>query len=437
MPIPTSLSRRLHWLNLPGALLVALLQRTPTLPGITAGARCLAASPAGQILRSAFTAAALGAYHSLAGVTKYVQNPATNPVNGTVGTPLAVAFTYTGTPSLPQYYKVTGQLPPGLNYIPAPVNGTVAAGAPVISGNPTQAGNYTAFIQGFGLAGNGQPTPINFAITGSYLTNLSIRSTAGAGAQTLIVGVTIGGADTTGTKSLLIRGVGPTLSVFGVTGALIDPRLDLYSGANVIASNDNWDANATPVATQTSVGAFALATGSRDAALIGSNLRADSYTVQVVGVGGATGVALAELYDLTPSASITATTPRFVNISARTQVGTGGDILITGFNIGGTGARRLLIRAVGPTLGVFGVTGTLVDPRLDVYSGQTVVAANDNWDVAATPSATQTGVGAFALTVGSRDAVLIVNLNPGSYTAQVSGVGGTTGVALVEIYELP
>jgi hypothetical protein len=445
VPFSVHFLSRLTWLNLPGALLFTLLQRTPALHVWSAGVEPVVASPAAHLVRSVFTVAALGTWHALAGATAYVQNPPGNPVPGTVGTPLAVAFTYTGTPSPPQYFAVTGQLPPGLSFVPAPTFGVVRSGTPLISGTPTQAGSYTVNIQGFGLAGNGQPVPIAFTITGSpapppvgaYLSNLSIRSTAGSGPQTLIVGVSIGGPGTTGTKNALIRGIGPTLGAFGVTGALTDPRLDVYSGPTVIAANDNWDAVATPVATQSAVGAFALPAGSRDAALIGSNLAAGSYTVQITGVGGATGVALAELYDLTPAASFTAATRRFVNISARTQVGTGGDILITGFNVSGTGQRHLLIRAVGPTLVAFGVTGTLADPRLEVYSGSTVVAVNDDWDAAATPTATQTGVGAFALAPGSRDAALLVSLAPGTYTAQVSGAGGTTGVALVEIYEVP
>ena len=96
---------------------------------------------------------------------------------------------------------------------------------------------------------------------------------------------------------------------------------------------------------------------------------------------------------------------------------------------------RVLVRAVGPTLGAFGVTGALNDPRLEILRGTTSVATNDNWLAADAP--TFSSVGAFGLTAGSRDAALVVSLAPGSYTAQVSGVGGTTGVALVEVYEVP
>ena len=270
------------------------------------------------------------------------------------------------------------------------------------------------------------------------LTNLSIRTNAGTGAQTLIVGFVVGGTNTAGTKPLLIRGVGPTLGVFGVPGFLVDPTLSVYSGTTVVSSNDNWNGDAQITATGTQVGAFALgAAVSRDAALYSPALNVGAYTVQVAGVGGTTGITLAEIYDATPVAVFLSSTPRLINVSARTQVGTGADILITGFTIGGTTAKTLLIRAVGPTLGVFGVTGTLADPKLDLYSGTTVINSNDNWGGGAAITAAAANVGAFALDGASRDAVLLVTLQPGSYTAQVSGVGNTTGVALVEIYDVP
>ena len=150
--------------------------------------------------------------------------------------------------------------------------------------------------------------------------------------------------------------------------------------------------------------------------------------------GGATGVALAEIYDASTGA-FSRTAPRLVNVSARTQVGTGDSILIAGFAIGGSTPVRLLIRAVGPTLGAFGVGGVLADPKLEVLSGSTKIAENDNW--LAEDAATFGAVGAFNLTSRSLDAALVTTLAPGTYTAQISGVRSTTGVALVEIYELP
>lgn len=322
----------------------------------------------------------------------------------------------------------------------APIVGATSASYTIATVAAANAGTYSVRVSNSAGAQTSNAATLTVTAaqpSSAYLSNLSIRSVAGAGDRTLIVGFSIGGANTTGSKNLLIRGVGPTLAALGVTGTLPDPKLELYSGQTMLVGNDNWDAAATPAATQASVGAFALGSGSRDAALIRNGVGAGSYTVQIVDAGGGSGVALAELYDLAPASAVTAATPRFVNISARTQVGTGGDILIAGFNVGGTGARRMLIRAVGPTLGAFGVGGTLADPKLEVYSGQTVVSANDNWDATATPVATQSSVGAFQLTANSRDAALIVALQPGAYTAQVSGVGGTMGVALIEVYELP
>jgi len=155
--------------------------------------------------------------------------------------------------------------------------------------------------------------------------------------------------------------------------------------------------------------------------------------MQVSGGGAASGIALAELYD-TDSAG----RARLANVSARAQVGTGDGILIAGFTLSGNIPRRVLIRGVGPGLAQFGVSGTLSNPILAIYRGPNVVADNDDWGGGEDLAAAFRAVGAFALTSSfSRDSALIVTLQPGSYTAQLSGVGGTTGVALVEIYEVP
>ena len=258
------------------------------------------------------------------------------------------------------------------------------------------------------------------------LGNLSIRTAAGTAEQTLIVGFALSG----GSKTVLVRGIGPTLADFGVQGSLPDPKLDLLrqGSSSALATNDNWSADTGDVFAR--VGAFALPNGSRDAALV-TTLDAGTYTAQLADAGGASGTALLELYDTGPSGSA-----RLVNVSARSQVGTGGAVLIAGFNVTGTGPRRLLIRAIGPTLTAFGVSGALADPRLDLFtSGGAAIASNNDWDPAV--AATSAAVGAFALPPGSWDSVLLVTLTPGSYTAQVSGVGDTAGLALVEIYEVP
>ena len=273
------------------------------------------------------------------------------------------------------------------------------------------------------------------------ISNMSIRSSAGTGAQTLIVGAVIGGESPLSTKPLLIRGIGPALTAFGVPGALADPSLTVFAGANVVASNDNWNGDAQVTAIGNAVGAFGLAPAtSRDAALYSPALAPRDYTIQITGAGGATGVTLAEIYDATPADSFLRTSPQLVNVSARTQVGTGADILIAGFTLAGDIPRRLLIRAVGPTLGAFGVTGTLADPQLALYSGTTQLQQNNDWGAAANAAEITTAttqLGTFQLGAGARDSAILTRLQPGSYTAQISGVGNTTGVALVEIYVLP
>jgi uncharacterized protein (DUF1800 family) len=144
---------------------------------------------------------------------------------------------------------------------------------------------------------------------------------------------------------------------------------------------------------------------------------------------------------LAAAAALSAQSPSVSNLSTRAQVGTGGNLLITGFNVGPGGNKQVLIRASGPALTAFGVGGVLNDPRLELFSGSTKIAENDNWGTAIAPAvpvtaANFTAVGAFTWTAGSRDAALLSTLAPGAYTAQVSGVGATTGVALIEVYEV-
>lgn len=321
------------------------------------------------------------------------------------------------------------------------IGGATSSTLTLASITTAQAGSYDVMVTdvvGSAISAAGRLT-VSAVVTQevSRIANLSIRTRGGTGAQTLIVGFVIGGPGTSGTKPLLVRGVGPTLSVFGVTGVLPDPKVELYSAAAVkLFENDNW--LATDAATFASVGAFALPANSRDAALYHGALSSTSYSAQLTGIGGATGVVLAELYDVTPGATFGAATPRLINVSARALSGTGADVLIAGFVVAGPGEKKVLIRAIGPTLTVFGVTGVLADPKLELFNSATAkIQENDNWGGAAALSAAFTSVGAFGLDGASRDAALLATLPPGSYTAQVSGVGGGTGVALVEVYDVP
>lgn len=304
------------------------------------------------------------------------------------------------------------------------------------------AAGYTCVVTNRAGTSSSHPAALSLAPSGgtnpARLANLSVRSLAGTGPQTLTVGFVLGGGATSGPKSLLIRGAGPTLAEFGVTATLADPALTVFSGENAIAANDDWAGDPRVAAASAAAGAFAFAsTASKDAALFRDGFVPGPYTAQITGTGATTGVALAEIYEPTAPAEFTSSTPRLINASARTFVGSGTDRLIAGFVVAGATPRTVLIRAIGPTLSGFGVSGALPDPRLELYSGATKLFENDNWAGLPTLAALFARVGAFALPTTSRDAVLVMTLPPGAYTAQVSGSGDSTGIALVEVYEVP
>lgn len=244
-----------------------------------------------------------------------------------------------------------------------------------------------------------------------------------------------------GRKQFLIRGVGPTLLRFGLGGFLNDPRLELapLGGAPLLAADDWSGAGGGLAAAAAFVGAFPLEPLSRDAAALATLATlgpSAAYTVRVAGAAATeSGLALAEVYDTNPADSRI----QLANVSTRGFVGTGANALVPGFVIGGGGPLHLLIRAVGPGLGPFGVAALLADPQLAVIpqGRDTPVAANDNWGGTAPLVAAFAAAGAFPLAADSRDAALLVRLPPGAYTVTVSGVGSTTGHALVEIYDLP
>jgi len=260
---------------------------------------------------------------------------------------------------------------------------------------------------------------------------VSALTLAGTGANTLTVGFAIAG---TGTKEMLIRGDGPTLAQYGVTGVLSNPVLTLFTGTGTqLAINAGWGGSASLSAVFTSVGAFPLPAGSADSAIYQS-LPTGSYTAEVTGLNSTTGMALAEIYDAdgaTPTAEI-------INLSTRAFVGTGSGVLTAGFVVGGTGSITLLIRGDGPALANYGVTGVLAAPQLKVYnSAGTAIATNTAWGGGASLAAVFAEVGAFSLSPTSNDTAVVLTLQPGAYTAVLSGVNGTTGVGLIEAYAVP
>ena len=274
----------------------------------------------------------------------------------------------------------------------------------------------------------------------SNFANISTRAQVGPGAQIEIVGFVISGPPGS-TEQVLVRGDGPSIGAFGVLGVLENPVLTLFdSNGNQIDTNTDWSSspNAAQIASAAaSVGAFALFPGeagvSADSALL-VNLTPGAYTAQVTGLNSTSGIALAEVYQVgTGNANL-------VNISTRAFVGTGAAVEIAGFVVHGTQPTTVLIRAVGPTLSTFSVSGVLAQPTLTVQDASAnPVATNMGWSTnsnAAAIATTAAAVGAFALPSGSADCALLLTLQPGNYTATVSGVGGTSGIALVEAYQV-
>lgn len=270
------------------------------------------------------------------------------------------------------------------------------------------------------------------------LINIATRSSVGQGDQTLIPGFVITGSDP---KTVLIRAVGPGLRDFGIVRAIADPSFTVYDATGTaVGTNDNWSSgsNTTFLSTVSPrAGAFPLGRGSRDAAAL-MTLAPGAYTVHVQGVGDAAGVALVEVYDTQDNHG----SGRLINVATRGFVGTGEDIMIAGVVVESDRPKTLLVRAVGPSLAAFGVGGLLANPRLRVFRDGELIAENDDWGRgdATTPeqiSSASARTGAFSLLADSRDAALVLELAAGSYSVQVSGVDDGTGVALVEIYEMP
>lgn len=274
------------------------------------------------------------------------------------------------------------------------------------------------------------------AASATRLINLSVRSRSSKGGGVLTMGMVVaGGSD----KQVLFRATGPLLSNWGVSGTLPDPVLTLFNSDQVITHvNDNWG-NSSSAASLLEIsdrlGAFAQGNDSAESAMIVS-LPAGGHTVEVSDKNGDSGVALGEAFEVESSGAA-----RLVNVSGRAWVGTDADELIAGFVIKGPGTKKVLVRAVGPGLEQFKVPGLLADPVLRIfrYGVDMPLYHCDNWGDAAhadTVAATAANLRAFEISRDSKDAVLLIDLPPGNYTAVVTGLGRTTGVAIVEVYEV-
>lgn len=256
----------------------------------------------------------------------------------------------------------------------------------------------------------------------SILSNISTRGFVGTGSEVMIPGFIVAG---TGTKRVLVSGIGPNLSEFGIQSPLADPSLFLLRGQNVLSSNDDWRDGPDAAAIEAS--GFAPV-DDRESAIL-AELAPGEYTAILNGADGGTGVGLVQVFDLGGTATLT-------NISTRLPVGSDQRAMIAGFAVGGATLKRVLVRGLGPTLAgaPFNVPGAMADPELTIFEGQTPLAANFDWMDAA--NAAEVAASGFAPPIAAEPAILIT-LEPGQYTAVLTGANGTEGTALVEVYELP
>jgi hypothetical protein len=436
MKLAAYIQRRSGWINVSTATLVALLQRTPVLRVAAAADEFVAASPIGSLLKSAAAVVAtLGAIDSMAGATILASTITPSPsgtlpdLDVTINVPITtVGFTITNTMNIASW-KVTGQIPPGLVLKTLEAGGQVLTGpgvldattpgtsgdpwtpgttgnnttTPLLEGTPTAAGSYTFNLQGFAepgeMGGNG----------GTFV---------GTGISAVFPFTVVVASAVTATSAPVFTTQPISVSVTGGTVAL-----------NAAASNSptyQWMWNgSTPVA------------GATNSTLLISDAStaAGSYTCVATNAGGSVTSNAA-----TVAIVSTSDTGHLSNLSARAEVGTGGNIVFGGFEIGpfgGGGSLPVLLRASGPALVQFSVPGTLPDPQLQLFNAaDTVLATNNGWAGDATVMATASAVGAFPWTsTTSHDSALVETLATGGYTAQVAGESGDTGDALVEIYD--
>ena len=281
--------------------------------------------------------------------------------------------------------------------------GQALYGAPVSQPPPTPTPQPTA-----------TPTPSGGA---SHLVNISTRMRVGTKDNVLIGGFIIKG---TQSKTVIVRAIGPSL---GVLGQLDDPYLELHdSSGSGVASNDDWQSG-----TQVNglVASGVAPSQAKEAAMI-VTLKPGSYTAIVSGYGNAGGVALVEVYEYDNNAS------RLVNISTRGVIGTGDQALIGGLIVQG-GSKNVILRAVGPSLAAT-TSGALADPTLELRDGAgNLISANDNY----TQSAQYSQILASGVAPSdARESGIRATLAPGNYTAVVRGANKTTGVGMVEVYDL-
>lgn len=319
---------------------------------------------------------------------------------------------------------------------PTPTPSATATATPSATATATATPNPTATASPTPTASPGPsptatpgatPTPTLAPSPSAQTLNLSTRMRVQTGDN-----VGIGGFIITGTapKHVLIRGIGPSLSGFGVPDALADPTLELHGPAGfVTVANDNWRDDP---AQETLIIATGIQPANNLEAAIDATLVPGAYTAIVAGKNNASGVALIEVYDLNQGAS-----SQLANISTRAFVSTADDIVIAGFILGNnSGTDKVVVRGLGPSLSAVGVPNALVNPSLELRdSNGAVLLQNNNWADDPGQAAELTAAGLAPS--HNLESALVATLPPGAYTALLAGVNNGAGIGLVEVYDLP
>ena len=325
-----------------------------------------------------------------------------------------------------------------------------------VNGAPTSRDGHTAVWIGRQMIvwGGDYNDGVNFPVTlntggkycaplaGSQLGNISTRAFVQTGDNVMIGGFIVQGGPQT--KRVIIRAIGPELTRYGVPNVLADPILELHDSTGaLIASNDNW--------LRTIIGGIITTdqvrdirnsglapTDPRESAII-ADLSAGNYTAIVRGVSDTMGIGLVEVYDLSPDSNSI-----LGNISTRSLVQADDNVMIGGFIIQGTQQKKVIVRAIGPELGAppFNIPNALANPSLELHDGLGArIASNDNWQrtiiggIITTDQRADIRNSGHAPTDG-RESAIVADLPPGNYTAIVHGVNNTTGIGLVEVYDL-
>jgi len=504
LPLVKFFHRHLPWFNLPAAALLALLQRTPVVRVAATVEQLIIASPVGQILRSTITAvASLGAVHALAGATQLrVTSPTatavTTPgasgslaVSGTVGTPISgVAFALTGAVTPVQSYQVTA-LPPGLSVPGATATGIVNAFTGVISGTPTTVGTFQTRINAwefpnatgdrfgpvtvvytivagapvapaftahpasqtvtvganvtFSSTANGSPAPTYqwrkdgnavTGATGASLTLTGVQLTQ-AGVYT-VVATNSAGPATSNSATLTVNPpatVAPAFTTQPSAQTIGAGATVVFNGVATTATTYRWQKNGTDLT---------LAGATSQNLVLKNVTTADAGSYRVIATNSA-GSTASSPANLTVNTVAATDLGRLVNLSILTNAGPGAKVLTVGAVVGPlnfSGSLPLVIRAVGPTLGLappagFGIGGVLADPVLTINAaGVTApIATNDNWGGSSTTAAAFKAVGAFDLPASSLDSAALPNAAAGAFTVQVTGKNNANGLVIAEIYD--